>query len=172
MKRYAISQGIYVRANPELDSVVKRKSEMTKQQLADLYFLYEDCWKWDAHRKGGLVKIVRTQGELCTAGQNYLWLNGYGDIFICTPAMGRYFGSFGDSDVCFGSIFEIQGDYLPSRTENIRCPFPYCTCPKDLLRQLKHMEMFDIGSLSRHEVHFKSEKQKQRLLQLGPVLSL
>ncbi len=171
LKRRADALGVYFRINLE-DRMWREAGDVPPETVARLYHLLEDHRKWGAQHKGRVLGLNRTRGESCTAGQSYLWLNSYGDVFVCSSAAAMSTSVDGDPEVCFGNIFEFTEDYLPTRTEDLVCSFDGCSCPKDALRRLEHRKLFHTSERSRHEVYFKNEADRKVLAARPPVTRL
>jgi sulfatase maturation enzyme AslB (radical SAM superfamily) len=172
LKRQANALGVHFRLNLE-EKLWREATDVSQAQRLALYDLLEEHRKWDAQRRHRLLGLSETMGEPCTAGQSYLWLNSYGDIFVCSSALLLGKGMVnGRDEACLGNIFELEEDYLPSRTSDLQCPFAVCSCPKDVLRQKAHQQMFRISDRTRHEVYFRSEEERTALLARPPVTTL
>jgi MoaA/NifB/PqqE/SkfB family radical SAM enzyme len=172
LKREAQALGIHFRFNLE-EKLWREAANVTEEQRRAVYELLEEHRKWEAQRRGCLLGLSDTLGEPCTAGQGYLWLNSYGDIFICSSALTMSASVVNNrEDVFLGNVFDLDGHHLPSRKEDLRCPFVVCSCPKDLLRQTSHVQLFRISERSRHEVAFQDENQRAALLSKPPITVL
>ena len=171
LKRRSEELGVHFRMNLE-DRMWREAGDVPAETVARLYDLLEDHRKWDAQRHGRLLGLNHTRGDLCTAGRNYLWINSTGDMFICSSASAMATVMKDNDEVSFGNIFELESDYLPTRDEDIVCPFDGCSCPKDTLRRSAHQDMFHISERSRHEVYFKTDADRETLPAKGPVTRL
>jgi MoaA/NifB/PqqE/SkfB family radical SAM enzyme len=171
LKHRAEALGVHFRVNAA-EQLWRDAEGVTDEQLRSFYELLEEHRRWDAQRKGRLLGLNETRGALCTAGQRYLWLNDFGDMFICASSQLYYKHTHKDSDLCLGNVFEIEGDRLPVRTEDLVCPFERCFCPKDVLRQSSHQSAFRISERTRHEVYFRDDAERAALLAKPPVVKL
>ncbi len=172
LKRQAAAIGVHFRLNLE-EKMWREAGDVSDQQRHALYDLLEDHRKWDAQRRHRLLGLNETLGEPCTAGQRYLWLNSLGDLFVCSSALLMSSGMVNDrSDVCLGNLFELEGDTLPTRSDELHCPFAICSCPKDILRQSAHQGTFRISDRTRHEVYFKDEHERAALLGQAPIMTM
>jgi len=171
LKRRAEQMGVYFRMTLE-DRLWREAAPVSTETVTQLYNLLEDRFRWDAQRHGTILGLNHTLGDQCTAGENYLWINSYGDLFACSSAAVMSTGTQDNQEDCFGNIFELESDFLPTRTEDLVCPFAGCSCPKDTLRRTVFRKTFRIGERSRHEVYFKNEKDRQALLAQPPVTRL
>lgn len=171
LKRQAQDRGIHFRVNMA-EHLWREAENLNPQHLKTLYDLLEEHRQWDAQRKQKLLGLNETRGSMCTAGQSYLWINDFGDLFICASSLLYYKHTCRDSNLCLGNIFEIEGDVLPSRTQDLPCPFERCFCPKDILRQATHRKTFRISERTRHEVYFENEADQTALRAQPAVVKL
>lgn len=172
LKRRAADMGVHFRLNLE-EKLWRESVDVPEDRRALLYNLLEDHRQWEAQRRGQLLGLSQTVGEPCVAGRGHLWINGYGDVFICSSALLMHGSIMNDRhEVLLGNVFEIDGDFLPRRKENIACPFLICSCPKDLLCQVSHVEKFTTHRRTLHEVSFRDEKDKEALHEQPPVTKL